>query len=70
MDVEGGYTLTNDQIQAWKEKDFEEYTEYYDAFYDSESNVWLEVPAWMIDGDPTNGPFDFNLNPSHGTIGW
>ncbi len=71
MDVSGGYTLTDDQEAAWMDAYPAEYAEYIDAgLYDEDSNLLLDIPEWMNDGDATNGPFDFSLNPSHGTAGW
>ena len=69
MEFGGGYTLTDEQIAAWKEKDYDEYLDYYTNLYDEETGVWYDLPTWMDDGKPNNGPFDFNLNLSHGTAG-
>lgn len=71
MELEGGYTLTPEQVAAWIAKDETEYNEYVEAeLFNPETLELLEAPSWMDDGDPTNGPFDFKLNPSHGTGGW
>lgn len=71
MNVEGGLILTPDQASSWQSTYPEEYAEYVDAgLFDPESGELLDIPGWMTDGDPNNGPFDFSLNPSHGTSGW
>ncbi len=71
MDVEGGLILTETQETAWRNAYPEEYAEYVDAgFYNPETNELTDIPEWMNDGDPTTGPFDFELNQSHGTAGW
>ena len=73
MDVGGGYILTDEQEQLWmNDPDHkDEYLEYIDSgLYDPDTNELFDIPEWMNDGDPNNGPFDFQLNPSHGTIGW
>ena len=71
MEVGGGYILTRDQMISWQSAYPDEYAEYVDAgLLDEESGELLDIPSWMDDGDPNNGPFDFNLNPSHGTSGW
>ena len=71
MEVEGGYTLTEEQEAAWALAYPDEYQEYIDAgLYDPDTNELLDIPEWMTNGDPSDGPFDFNLNPSHGTHGW
>ena len=72
MGIEGGgYILTEDQETAWKNSEHsEEYYEYVEAgLYDPETNVLLDIPSWMADADPNNGPFDFILNPSWGSAG-
>lgn len=70
MDVEGGFTLTAEQAAAWSEAYPNEYAHYVDEGLFDESTLQLldEPPFWMVDGDPLNGPFDFNLNPSHEEI--
>jgi len=71
MDVGGGYILTAEQIASWQSTYPEEYADYIDAgLFDPETGELFDIPEWMNDGDPNNGPFDFNLNPSHGNIGW
>lgn len=71
MDVGGGLILTSDQASAWKIAYPDEYAEYVEAgLFDPDSGELLDIPVWMNDGDPNNGPFDFSLNPSHGTGGW
>ncbi len=71
MEVGGGYILTDSQVQAWIAAYPEEYAEYVDAgLFDPDTKELFDIPSWMDDGDPNNGPFDFSLNPSHGTIGW
>ena len=71
MDVGGGFILTADQATDWKNTYPEEYAEYVEAeLFDPDSGELLDIPEWMNDGDPNNGPFDFKLNPSHGTSGW
>lgn len=71
MDIEGGYILTEEQDAAWQQAYPEEYEEYIDfGLYDPETRELLDIPEWMANGDPNDGPFDFNLNPSHGTHGW
>ncbi len=66
--------LTDEQIAAWKYYDLDSYDE-YQGLYDEEAGGWSEVPEWMIDNDPTTGPFEVDgsvivLNPSWGTTGW
>lgn len=71
MDVGGGYILTSEQAEAWQSAFPDEYAEYVDAgLFDPDTLELLEMPEWMTDGNPNNGPFDFDLNPSHGTHGW
>ncbi|MBR3241568.1 MAG: hypothetical protein IKF90_02555 [Parasporobacterium sp.] len=71
MDIGGGYILTADQAAAWQQAYPDEYAEYVEAgLFDPDTNELLDIPPWMDDGDPTNGPFDFSLNPSHGNSGW
>ena len=71
MDVGGGYILTDQQVAQWQSAYPAEYADYVDAgLFDPDTNELLDIPEWMADGDPNNGPFDFNLNPSHGTSGW
>ena len=72
MDVEGGgFILTEDQVTSWMNSYPEEYADYVDAgLFDPDTRELFDIPEWMNDGDPNNGPFDFALNPSHGTIGW
>ena len=71
MELEGGYTLTQQQADAWQKAYPDEYADYIEGgFFDPESLVLSDIPEWMNDGDPTNGPFDFSLNPSHGNSGW
>lgn len=72
MDVGGGYILTDDQVAAWIARDEgAEYNEYVAAgLYDPDTHQLFEAPDWMVDGDPTNGPFDFMLTVSQETIGW
>ncbi len=71
MEVGGGYILTDDQVSSWKATYLDEYNEYVDAgLFDPETNELYDIPEWMTNGDPNDGPFDFALNPSHGTSGW
>lgn len=71
MDVGGGYTLTADQVSAWQSAYPQEYADYVEyGLFDPDTYEAIEIPEWMNDGDPNNGPFDFNLNPSHSTIGF
>ena len=71
MGVEGGYILTADQDSAWQSAYPDEYADYVDAgLYDPDTRELFDIPYWMDDGDPSNGPFDFGLNPSHGNSGW
>ena len=70
MDV-WAYTLTEEQIAEWQNAYPDEYKQYVeDGLFDPETGELYEVPDWMIDGNPHNGPFDFALAPSHNTIGW
>lgn len=71
MNVGGGYILTDEQESEWMAAYPEEYAEYVaEGLYDPDTNELLDIPSWMDNGDPNDGPFDFQLNPSHGTIGW
>jgi len=72
MEIEGGYVLNEEQIAQWMAFDLAEYTYYVEeGLFDPESGELIDdPPSWMIDGDPATGPFDFSLNPSHGTDGW
>ncbi len=70
MDVGGGYILTPDQVTTWQDAYPGEYAEYVEAgLFDPATRVLLDIPEWMNDGDPNNGPFDFALNQSHNTHG-
>ena len=70
MDVGGGFTLTPEQAAAWAEVYPDEYSYYVDeGLFDPLTGELLdEPPFWMVDGNPTNGPFDFNLELSHEEI--
>ena len=71
MDVGGGLILTDEQVSAWIAAYPDQYNEYVEAgLFDEDTKELLDIPEWMNDGDPNNGPFDFGLNPSHGTSGW
>lgn len=72
MEVEGGgLILTAEQMQQWFATYPDEYNEYVDAgLLDPDSGELLDIPEWMNNGNPDDGPFDFNLNPSHGTSGF
>ena len=71
MDIEGGLILTADQVNSWKTTYPDEYAEYVDAgLFDEDTRALYDIPVWMDDGDPNNGPFDFKLNPSNDTTGW
>ena len=71
MDIEGGLILTAEQAAAWETAYPEEYLEYIDnGLFNPDTGELLDIPEWMNDGDPNNGPFDFSLRPSHATIGW
>ena len=66
----GGFILTEDQEASWRTTYPDEYAEYVNkGLYDPDTNELLDIPDWMKDGDPNNGPFDFVLNPSHLTVG-
>lgn len=70
MNVSGG-TLTEAQENAWKSAYPDEYNHYVaEGLYDPDSNEIYEIPDWMDNGDPSDGPFDFSVNKSHGTSGW
>ena len=71
MDVGGGYTLTADQVTDWQSAYPQEYADYVEnGLFDPTTNELFDIPEWMNDGDPNNGPFDFKLKPSHSTIGF
>ena len=68
---EGGYTLTDEMVAEWIRLYPEEYDEYVEGgLYDPDTHELLDIPEWMNNGDLSDGPFDFELNPSQWTIGW
>ena len=74
QDIEGGVILTPAAMAAWQQAYPDEYAEYVEAELLIEgtdgTGLLKDIPEWMDDGDLTNGPFDFSLNPSQWTIGW
>ena len=71
MDIEGGLILTAEQISSWLSAYPTEYADYVDSgLFNPDTGELLDIPEWMNDGDPNNGPFDFKLNPSNDTTGW
>ena len=71
MDIGGGYILTPEQMADWQAAYPDEYEEYVEAgLLNPETGELLDIPEWMNDGNPNNGPFDFEYNQSHNTIGW
>ena len=73
MPIEGGYILTPDMVAAWRstEKGEAEYQDFVaSGLFDPETGELYDTAEWMNDGNPNNGPFDFQLNPSHWTWGW
>ena len=72
MGIEGGLVLSPEEYAKWKAEKPQEFAEYEEWSYQDEDGNWVleEWPDWMDDGDPTNGPFDFALNPSQRHIGW
>ena len=72
MGIEGGMIVSYEDLMKWKAENPEEYAEYEEFISQDENGNWVmtDWPDWANNGDPTDGPFDFALNPSHGTIGW
>ena len=72
LPIEGGVTLTPEQMAAWASGEHaEEYEDYIEmGLLDPETGILIDIPEWMVDGDPNNGPFDFLLNPSQAHWGW
>lgn len=71
MDVEGGLILTEDQMLKWFNTYPDEFNDYVNSgLLDPETGELSDIPEWMWDGDPDNGPFDFELNPSQAHWGF
>ena len=70
MEIGGGFTLTAEQAAAWATAYPDEYSYYVtEGLFNQDTGELLdEPPFWMVDGDPTNGPFDFSLDLSHEEI--
>lgn len=66
MEIGGGYTLTEEQVNAWQSSFPGEYQDYVEeGLFDEDTFTFLdEPPFWMIDGNPNNGPFDFGTGSS------